>query len=97
LIDLGRRYGVLDMSAEQLETMARELEESEKSVAESMRELELLGREPTPEEQVMLDLVDRLSTRQGTVMPDFDALYKRKAELDHKRPDDEPPGGSTGC
>ncbi len=28
----------------------------------------------------------RLKARQGTSMPDFDALYRRKAELDGEQP-----------
>ena len=28
--------------------------------------------------------IERLMTRQGTTIPDFDALYRRKAELDSK-------------
>jgi hypothetical protein len=31
----------------------------------------------------ILQLNERLRTRQGTIMPDFDALYRRKAKLDN--------------
>lgn len=44
----------------------------------------LLSREPTQEEIEMNAFADRLAARQGTFMPDFDALAKKKAELDQR-------------
>ncbi|HEV3085241.1 MAG TPA: hypothetical protein VGY66_36115 [Gemmataceae bacterium] len=32
----------------------------------------------------MADFFNRLVNRQGTTVPDFAALYERKADLDHK-------------
>jgi hypothetical protein len=39
-------------------------------------------RERTSEELALLAFTDRRVARQGTFMQDFDALYRRKAELD---------------
>jgi hypothetical protein len=36
------------------------------------------------------EFVSRLIDRQGTVAPDFEALYRRKAELDRKPHDPRP-------
>jgi hypothetical protein len=41
-------------------------------------------RERTAEELELLEFANRLAERQGTFMSDFDALAKRKAELDHR-------------
>jgi len=37
---------------------------------------------------------EKLINRQGTIMPDFESLRRRKAELDRRR-SDEPPHGRT--
>lgn len=37
---------------------------------------------PSPEELELRAFAKRLAARQGTVMPDFDALYKKKVDLD---------------
>ena len=42
--------------------------------------------EPSREELEMMAFAERLAARQGTFMPDFDALYRRKAELDGSSP-----------
>ena len=39
---------------------------------------------PTPEQAELIELALRLMNRQGTIIPDFKALYKRKFELDWK-------------
>ncbi len=44
-------------------------------------------RELTPQQRELLDVFKRLASRQGTVMPDFESLYKKMAELDRKIPD----------
>ena len=38
--------------------------------------------ERTREELELVEFANRLAARQGTFMPDFEALYRRKAELD---------------
>jgi hypothetical protein len=48
---------------------------------------EAVQRARTPEELEMLAFADRLAARQGTFIPDFDALYKKKANLDGKLTD----------
>jgi hypothetical protein len=85
---------------EYLSTIAHELSEVE--LAKWRNELETLRRyadeasqpaptpaEPTPEELALEEFANRLAARQGTFMPDFDALAKRKAELDRRLLDDD--------
>jgi hypothetical protein len=50
------------------------------------RELFRLAHNPMARARATLDFMRRLKKRQGTIMPDFDALYRRKAELDDPRP-----------
>ncbi len=52
------------------------------------RELDMLGQVlDEPREPVyfdLLDLLDWFTKRQATVIPDFNELYRKKAELDRK-------------
>lgn len=67
----------------------KELRESIAEMIDAANQQEEWAREPTLAQQILSDFADRLAARQGTFMPDFDALYRRKAELDgesHDRP-----------
>jgi hypothetical protein len=75
------------ITAADAEESARVRDEQEKSCIESARRSRELTRERTPVERVMMSLSERLETRQGTFIPDFDALYKKKANLDRKLSD----------
>jgi hypothetical protein len=58
--------------------------------SELSREMDLLGRrliaqaEPTKDETEVVAFIERLETRQGTIPPDFQTLYARKADLDRR-------------
>lgn len=88
LIELMRRLGTISLSDAEsnaiLEKLSELKESLEKTIAQSAKELQQLKREPTAEERAMQEFIDQLAMRQGTVAPNFDALYKRKAELDRK-------------
>jgi hypothetical protein len=46
--------------------------------------------DPTSEELEMMAFAARLAARQGTTVPDFRALFEKKAELDRKLLDEPP-------
>ena len=60
---------------------------SDDELEENLRYLESHGYPLTAAERETIkwgNFVVRLSSRQGTIMPDFEALYRRKAKLDGK-------------
>jgi hypothetical protein len=73
-----------------------EWDEVRKATDEIETELKSLGLElpelrttPIPKhftqaQGQLLEFFERMRARQGTIMPDFDALYRRKMELDQK-------------
>lgn len=73
-----------ELSADEADEWARQLDEQEQKIADSIKLLQNLSREPTPEEHALIVFTQRLVARQGTIPPDFDALYRRNAELDRK-------------
>ncbi len=79
-----------EISAADAEEFARVTDEQEKTWIETNRLFRKLNRERTPVERVLMSLSERLETRQGTVMADFDQLYKNKDELDRKMDRNEP-------
>jgi hypothetical protein len=54
------------------------------AIVERMNSLWGSWRQESGRQREMLEFVYRLATRQGTVMPDFEALYQKKAELDRR-------------
>jgi hypothetical protein len=67
-----------------------ELAQDEKNV-ETLRRIAEEGDKPPPapvertrEELEMMAFAERLAARQGTFIPDFRALFEKKAELDRR-------------
>jgi hypothetical protein len=52
--------------------------------AQLEQELDRLGRVLDPPVAAMPDFMQQLKDRQGSIAPDFESLYRRKAELDRK-------------
>lgn len=71
-----------------VELRARGWSEAEiAKIEENLKRIEQGSMEsfgPTPEQSEMIAFVYRMMTKQGTMMPDFAALYRKKAELDRK-------------
>ena len=72
----------LDLLAKQLEELlARQLPSEQWASAEAcyrrLQQLQVKERK-----RGLLDFAKRLKTRQGSVLPDYEALYRQKDELD---------------
>ena len=73
------------------EAIGRRLTDEERlDVEQRQPEFEQLFNEapdridPMARARMTLDFMRKLRTRQGSITPDFEALYKKKAELDRK-------------
>ncbi len=53
-------------------------------IRQSWGSIEKLLQEPSPEEVKLNAFAEKLAARQGTTMSDFDALYKKKADIDRR-------------
>src|SRR5262249_55070360 len=67
------------------------VEKSKPNIAKEIAALRELAKGPFEKRLDAVAFKKRLKARQGTIMPDFEALYKKKAELDqgladHGRP-----------
>jgi hypothetical protein len=71
-----------EISESEAQQKTNEFREVIAKMIEASENTHALNADPTLVQQVMSDFADRLAARQGTFMPDFDALYRRKAELD---------------
>jgi len=66
-------------------------ESSEEMFARILAETEARLERERQERAPLVEFMRKLAARQGTITPDFGALYKKKAELDEKlRGDDSP-------
>ncbi len=67
---------------------ARTKEERGEVIAAELKRVFAEGR--ANEKSPLLAFLQKLKARQGTIMPDFDDLYRKKADIDHRLAEDAP-------
>ncbi len=76
--------GRVEFAIWNLEQLLGRVHSAEERLAVEKTSNEIHEIHPMTRARTVLAFMRRLKTRQGTIMPDFAALYRKKAELDRK-------------